>query len=498
MPLTAGNVYNSDDGGNLMVGRKKEIEELERIYKSDKAELVAIYGRRRIGKTYLVNQLFEDRLSFAHAGLSPIEQKDMTPKERLNDQLKNFRNSLIAAGAEGVPNFDNWLDGFLQLELFLQNKYGNKRMVVFLDELPWLDTPGSKFVTAFEAFWNSWAVRKNIMVIICGSSTSWMLNKVINDKNGLYGRVGYEIPLSPFTLQETEEFFKNKGIELSRYDIARIYMVVGGVPFYLNYYEKGKSLAENVDLLFFDKNAKLKYEFNRLFKAVFTFPEHAEKVVRALANVGKGLTREEIIKQTSISDGGTFSSVMGALMASDFVSSYIPFGSGKRNVCYKLIDPFCLFYLRFVENAPSSENGYWKGKATSQAVISWQGLAFENIVFTHANEILAKLKVAGVRYERFSWFYKGNEEIRGAQADMIIVRADNIVNLIEAKFYGDDFIQTKQESESLRHKISALSPLLKKRSTISPILVTTFGLKEGEHSLDYDNVVVLDDLFRAD
>ena len=250
-----------------MIGREKEVKELNKLYDRNRAELVAVYGRRRVGKTYLIDETFAGRITFRHAGLSPADED---AKGLLRAQLDHFYNSLLLFGMEKSKKPDNWLDAFLLLEQFLQKTDNGSRQLVFLDELPWLDTPRSGFIRAFEGFWNNWGChRKNLMVVVCGSANSWMMNSLINNHGGLYNRVTYEIKLAPFTLHECEAFFQANNIRLSRYDIAQSYMIFGGIPYYLGYFDGEYSLAQNVDRMIFARNAKLKDEYDRLYQDDF-------------------------------------------------------------------------------------------------------------------------------------------------------------------------------------------------------------------------------------
>ena len=289
-----------------MIGREEEIRRLNERYNSGNAELVAIHGRRRVGKTYLVNETFKGRITFRHAGLSPVEMDEMGGDSPLRKQLKHFYNSLLLHGMKKSRCPDDWLDAFLMLEMFLQSKDDGKRMLVFLDELPWMDTQRSGFITAFEGFWNTWGCyHNNLMVVVCGSATSWILDKLINSHGGLYGRVTHEIRLTPFNLKECEQFLKNKKIKLSRYDILQSYMIVGGIPYYLNYYERGLSLAQNIDRMFFGNDALLKNEYNRLFSAAFSNPEMMKAIVEVLGTKSSGYSRSEISQKTGYTKGGT-------------------------------------------------------------------------------------------------------------------------------------------------------------------------------------------------
>lgn len=329
-----------------MIGRKWESAELNRLYERNKAELVAIYGRRRVGKTYLVDETFAGRINFRHAGLSPAGEES---KGLLKLQLNHFYNSLRVQGMEATEKPKSWLEAFLLLEKFLQDIDDGNRQLVFLDELPWLDTPKSGFIRAFEGFWNTWGChRKNLMVVVCGSANSWIQDKLINNHGGLYNRITYEIKLAPFNLKECEDLYKNNGVNLSRYDVVQSYMIFGGIPYYMGYVNQRMSLAQNIDNLFFKKNAILRDEYDRLFASVFVNPEAVKSIVKLLYTRNIGYTRKEITAKLGITDGGGLSKHLNSLIASDFIIKYVPFGFSKREEHYKLIDPFCMFYLHFI------------------------------------------------------------------------------------------------------------------------------------------------------
>ena len=475
-----------------MIGRKREAAELNRLYERDRAELVAIYGRRRVGKTYLVDEVFDGRITFRHAGLSPA---DMEPRGLLRAQLDHFYNSLVLHGMERCEKPKSWLDAFFLLESFLQSVDDGSRQVVFLDELPWLDTPRSGFVRAFEGFWNTWGChRKNLMVVVCGSANSWVLDKLINDHGGLYNRVTYEIKLSPFTLRECEELLESNRVRLSRYDIAQSYMIFGGIPYYLGYFDEGKSLAQNVDDLFFAKGAKLRDEFDRLFSSVFVNPDVAKSIVRLLYTRNAGFTRGEISEKLGMSDGGRLSRNLSALIASDFVAKYVPFGLSKRQEHYKLVDPFCLFYLHFVDGGKRTNAQFWQQSATSQPVVSWRGFAFENVCFSHIDQIKGALGISGVNTSSSAWSKRGDDE-PGTQIDLLIIRDDNIINMCEIKYYGGDFSVDKAYYKTLLRRQETLASEVPAKVAVRSTLVTTFGLARNEYSGVFSNVVTLDELF---
>lgn len=478
-----------------MIGRKQEKDILNKLYDSNKAQLVAVYGRRRVGKTYLINEVFGDRITFRHAGLSPIETDTDSSVSPLKKQLKHFYNSLVLQGMEKSKCPENWLDAFLMLELFLQSKDNGSRQLVFIDELPWLDTPKSGFITAFEGFWNTWACsRKNLMLVVCGSATSWMTDKLINNHGGLYNRLTREIKLSPFSLSECEQYFISENIKLSRYDIVQSYMITGGIPYYLSYYQSGLSLAQNIDELFFKKNAPLKDEFSRLFNAIFSNSDAMISITKAIGSKHYGCTRYEISDITGISVGGTLTKALSALIASDFIIKYVPFGCSKKEEYYKLTDSFCNFYLRFVENENKLSNQFWLENVNSQKIITWRGIAFENVCFNHISQIKNALGISGVSTNQSAWS-KRSENETGTQIDMIIERKDNIVNMCEIKFYGDEFVVDKKYDKIIRNRMSLLAKELSSRTAIHSTLITTYGLKYNEYSGAFVKVIDMNMLF---
>ena len=479
-----------------MIGREKETGRLHDLYNSNNAELVAVYGRRRVGKTYLINETFKDKMTFHHAGLSPAELDKQNGRSPLKKQLRHFYNSLILQGMERSKIPDNWLDAFLMLELFLESKGNGERQVVFLDEIPWLDTPKSGFLTAFEGFWNTWGCnRNNLMVVVCGSATSWISDNLINNYGGLYNRVTCEIKLEPFVLRECEEFNRSKGVRMSRYDITQAYMITGGIPYYLNYYQKGLSLAQNVDSMFFVSNAVLKNEYDRLFSSIFVNSEMMKQIVDSLNKRNSGLTRSEISDMTGISKGGTLSYALKALEVSNFIIKYEPYGISKREDYYKLIDPFCIFYNKFVKGRNVLDQSFWQQNVASQSVVSWRGIAFENVCFNHIPQIKEALGISGVSTKQSLWS-KRKDDTDGIQIDLIIERKDNVVNMCEMKFYADEFSTDSNYYRTIAKRRGMLEELISQHMVVHSTLVTTYGLKYNEYSGAFDNCITLDDLFR--
>ena len=477
-----------------MVGREEEIREMNERYDSGRPEFIAVYGRRRVGKTYLIDEALKDRITFRHSGLSPVDEQNH--KNGLKEQLRHFYLSLQLQGMKKSKCPTSWLEAFFMLEKHLQSIDDGSRQVVFMDELPWMDTPRSGFITALEAFWNGWAYhRDNMMLVVCGSATSWMTDKLINNYGGLYGRLTCRMKLAPFTLSECERFFQSKGITLSRYDIAQGYMVVGGIPYYLDYMRKGLSLAQNIDRMFFAEGAKLRDEYDRLFASVFSNPEQMKSIVQLLGTRHSGFTRQEILTKTGLDDGGAVTKLLKTLEVSDFIKSYIPFGKGKRDLHYKLTDPFCLFHLKFVQGQTEIDPDFWMHNVASQSVSAWRGIAFEELCFSHVGQIKKALDILGVSSRQSAFVVKGDGETEGMQIDLLIDRKDNVLNLCEMKFVGSEFEVDNDYEKKLRHRLQWMLDHMNRKQSLQMTLVTTFGLKYGYHSGIFQQVVTLDHLF---
>ena len=475
----------------MIIGREKEIQELRKALQSDRPEFVVLYGRRRVGKTFLIDSVYGEATVFRHAGLPP---KKATPKERMKLQLDAFAVSLRRVGGE-VPEagFVSWMDAFFHLELFLKTLSKDKKRVVFLDELPWMDTVSSNFLDAFHYFWSNFLCYQNHFVLaVTGSASSWILENIVNDDQGFYRRDTHEILLKPFSLRETRKLLTENGLHFSSYEVAQIYMAAGGVPYYLNYFLAGESVAQNIDRIFFGSGAKLSDEFKKLFTSQFTSPELCEKIVRVLADKSIGLPAGELAEAVGLKSSGSFYGVLRALVSSGFLQEYSLFGQRQRDVYFKLVDPFCYFYLKQVEPHEADAH-YWSKNLSSSSMAAFYGYAFELVCFGHIEQIESALGISGIR-TRVAPFFQRNEE-GSAQIDMVIRRADNVTNLCEAKWSGEEFAMNKAEHLSLERKKGVLSSHLLKRESIHCVLLTTFGLRNGEYCSDFDRVITLDDLF---
>lgn len=475
-----------------IIGRKKEQEELNRLYHSGKAEFVVVYGRRRVGKTFLIREFFDSKLDFHHTGLSPLELEGSKLQEK---QLQSFYFSLKRFGADVDRQPTDWLEAFEMLITLLEKKGKNKRLVLFIDEMPWMDTPRSGFITAFEHFWNGWAAgQSHLMLIVCGSATSWISDKLIQNKGGLYGRTTYEIHLSPFTLGECEEYFKHEHIVMDRYDLLQCYMIIGGIPYYLSYMQKGCSLAQNIDRLFFQKDGKLRQEFHRLYASLFSDPETYIKVIKFLGQKREGYTRAEIAQHTGVPYGGGLTKILKSLEVSDFITSYIYYGHSSRDVHYKLTDFYTLFYLRFIDRKDITNPRFWQDNQLSPSLNAWRGFSFEEVCFVHQDKIKQALGIASVHTEISPW-RSSSEAAEQTQIDMLIDRADRIVNVCEMKFTTSDFVIDRKCDAELRRKLDIFASETRCRKPLHPTLVTTYGLTQNEYSGRIQRVVTMDDLF---
>lgn len=478
----------------VIIGREPERKQLESLYGSGRSEFVVLYGRRRVGKTFLVRELFKDRMTFCHTGLSPFELKG----ERLmRSQLQNFSYSLVRAGKSLDTPPSDWIGAFNLLIEFLEDRDDGGRILVFLDEVPWMDTPRSGFLTALEHFWNGWGAGKdNLMLVVCGSATSWISNKLINNTGGLYGRITRRMRLEPMTLSETEKLLHMNGVTMERYDIVQSYMIFGGIPYYLNAFAPDMSLARNVDSLIFGHNSAFAGEFDRLFNSLFTNSDDYKRVVRFLAGRRQGYTREEI-STGAMSSGGALTAVLDGLKESGFIMPTRDFSGRTRQLRYRLVDPFCLFYLHFVDGRKIADEAFWEHSQFLPSVTSWRGFAFENICFLHLPAIKAALGISGVSAEVSSWNYKGDEGHDGAQIDMLLKRADRVINLCEIKFSISEFSVNGEYDKRLKSRLQTFMDVVKPRSAVRQTLITTYGLRRNEYSGQFVDVVTMDDLFES-
>ena len=466
-----------------MIGRSEEIKQLQSWYESGKPEFVAIYGRRRVGKTFLIDELFKSRFTFKISGVIDGDK---------SEQMSAFMQGLRSLGYTGRTPA-KWMDAFFLLEQLLEQQLTTERCLIFIDELPCFDTPRAGFVKALGHFWNTWGqTHKQMMLIVCGSATTWMIGNIIDNHGGLHNRITHEIHLHPFTLSETELLLKDNGITLDRLSILQLYMALGGIPYYLNLIEKSDSVATALDRLFFAENATMRREYNRLFSSLFRDPAPYLQIIAVLTTNKQGITREQIVRACGKIDNGHMSDYLNNLMKCDFVRYY---HSKTRKInknmgFYQLTDFFVIFYNTFLER-PITDEHFWTNNIQTSISNAWYGLAFERVCMAHIRQIKQTIGIDKIGTEYYSW--RSQESGNGAQIDLLIERADRIINLCEMKYSQDEYRMAKEEDRKLRNRQADFVYETKTRFTIHPTLVTTFGLRKNEYSGGFVSVVTLDD-----
>ena len=470
----------------MFVGRKPEIDKLTTALKSDKSEFIAVYGRRRVGKTFLIRKAYEGRLTFQHTGLV---------KGTLKRQLLEFCASLRDAGYTGECKPQDWYEAFHLLAQFLTSAPKGKK-VVFLDELPWLDTPRSEFVSALDHFWNGWAsARTDIVLVVCGSATSWIIEKIIKNYGGLHNRITSSIRLMPFTLGECEEYAKALGLRWNRLQILECYMTMGGIPHYWSFISKGKSVPQAIDQIFFAENGELRNEFDALYSSLFRQPEPYLAIVEALAQHKSGLSKKELVTFTGLNENGALTKALEALEHCGFIRYYKAIGKKVKEGLFQLEDPFTLFYYRFMKGNCMRDEHAWLNELNSQRYRTWLGLAFEQVCLLHIRQIKKALGISGVITSASSWHCLGEADEPGAQIDLLIERNDQIINLCEMKYSKTEFVVTKEYEKELLHKQELFIKKVSPKQAVHLTLISTCGLKENQHSDVFQSQVTLDELF---
>ena len=472
----------------LLVGRKKEIKQLKQLFDSREAELVAVYGRRRIGKTFLIREVMREHICFELVGEN---------KGSLKVQLSNFCTELLRLRSPlGVVPPRNWTEAFFILSTYLEEKLATGKKVVFFDEFPWLDSPKSGFLSAFDHWWNSWANKqKGLIVIICGSAAAWMIQNVIKNNGGLYNRVTQNIQLAPFTLFETASYLASRNIHWNHRQIVEMYMALGGVPAYLKLINKGESVAQAIDRLCFDPSGHLANEFDLLYASLFNNATLYIDVIKLLSKKNKGFTRKQIIDRLKLNSGGGLTTVLRDLEASSFIGITQQYGGHGQNKYYKLVDEFSLFYLKFMATSQHKTKDSWLMLSGKPAWMSWSGQAFERICRKHISKINEALGLKVIHTHCNSWS-SAAADTDGAQIDLLIDRADGIINLCELKFSNSKFTIDKKYAEELRYKREVFKQVSKAKKQVSIVMLTTYGVTHNDYYLELvENELTVDDLF---
>jgi len=478
-----------------IIGRKTEIQKLKKYISTPRSEFIAIYGRRRVGKTYLIKELFENSFTFRVTGKENVSTEE---------QLRNFYFALNPNEIEKESNINSWDEAFGLLRQRIDSM-GEGMKLLFFDELPWFDTRGSQFISALEHFWNDWAFYRNdIKLVVCGSATTWMLDKVINSRGGLHNRVTHKILLSPFKLNEVEEYFNANGFSYARQEIIEAYMAVGGVAYYLSLFDSDKSVAGNIESLCFTRGGDLDGEFPRLYKSLFKKSENYISVITALYQKGKGMTRLEIVKNTNLASNGNLSKILRNLCECEFIREYVPFGKKKKDTMYQLIDPFTLFYLHFMREGGDFLSGYWQKMQSTSEYKIWCGHAFEMVCLNHIEQIVHALGIDGTINRPCSWTYTPPKDIKddededlkhGAQIDLLIDRSDRTITICEIKYSAGEYDIDKQYNSILEQRVRTFRKVSKTTKSINTTFITPNGLTDNMYSRRIPRQVVGDDLF---
>jgi len=465
-----------------VIGRERQIKQLQDVLKSKKSELVVVYGRRRVGKTFLIRETYKKHIVLEVSGIADGSYAD---------QLTNFHNEIGRRSKIFIKRTTptNWLEGFTLLGEYIDKLKSSKKKVIFIDEFPWMYTQRSNFVQMFGHFWNSYCTKRNdLVVVICGSAASFMVNKIINDRKSLHNRISVAMRLLPFDLYETMVFLKSKKVNLDKYSYLQLYMAIGGIPHYLEKIHQGDSVAVAIDRLCFQKDGVLTNEFNEIFSSLFDESENHTRIIESLANTQKGLNRSDITNKSKVSTGGTLTKVLSELQESGFIQSYQPYGNKVKEVLYRLSDEYSLFYLKFIKNHSGNS---WQKLYTSRSYASWSGFAFENLCLKHFPQIMKGLGLSGIGAQCSSWKNKN------AQIDLLIDRDDRAINLCEMKFSVNEFSISKSYAQNIKNKKTEFTKHISTpRKNIFVTFVTTYGVKDNQYSDELmDNQITMEHLF---
>ncbi len=479
----------------MIIGREKEIQQLNELLNAEESQFVAVYGRRRVGKTYLIREAFNYNFAFQHTGIYGVGMKE---------QLKEFRESLYAAGMKKSALPKSWNEAFHLLERFISELPIDGKKVIFIDELPWMDTPKSNFVRSLEHFWNSWATnRQDIILIICGSATSWIIDNVIMNYGGLHNRITDQLFIEPFSLKECKEYCEWKNFGYTEHQILEAYMALGGIPYYWSFLKKGKSIAQNFDQMFFAKRGKLSHEFDALYASLFRKPETHIAIILALAGKKMGMLREEILSATKLTDGDKFITALKELEQCGFIRRYSSIGKKIKDSIYQLMDNYTLFYVDFISSNINGDEHYWTSQLDTTIHHGWAGRAFERVCIQHLPQIKAALGFSAVVSTAHSWIYKspkdpvtGKSREPGAQIDLLIDRNDHTINLCEMKYTTAPYTINKEEDERLRSRKAIFIRETGTTKAVMTTMITTYGLTPGGYSNDIHCQVVMEDLFK--
>lgn len=464
----------------MLIGREREKETLLDAMNSGQSEFVAIYGRRRVGKTFLIRETFEYSFAFQHTGILDAPMKE---------QLTEFRQSLFNAGMKRCALPKTWNEAFHLLEAFLASLPDGKK-IVFIDELPWMDTPRSNFIRALDHFWNGWATaRKDILLIVCGSATSWIIDNIVMNYGGLHNRLTRKIHLRPFTLNECEQYCQSLNLGYKRNLVMEAYMALGGIPYYWSFMKKGLSVAQNFDRMFFDEDGELAQEYNALYASLFKNPTTHVSIINALSINKAGMSRAELLEKTRHVDNEHFCKSLRELEQCGFIRKYTSFGKKNKDSMFQLMDNYTLFYFQFIKKNENGDKNFWSSMYNSTLHNSWAGLAFERVCLQHLEQIKKGLGFGAVISTAHSW------RCTDAQIDLLIDRNDDIINICEMKYSKSKYALDADEIERMQHRVDAFQKTTKTNKSINLTLITSNGVTEGSNTNSIHSMITMEQLF---
>ena len=488
-------------GGKMdILGRDDEKKHLKNRLCSKVSEFIAVYGRRRVGKTCLIKYAIESTqlLSIEVTGI-----KDGNMSSQLQIFLRAFVKTFKPVYTIAAPT--SWIDAFDMMTKAIDQLPKKRPFIIFLDELPWLATPKSGLLEALDHFWNTeWVNRANVKLIVCGSAASWILDNIINTTGGLHNRLTTKILLKPFNLAETIAFLQSRSLKISANQILDLYLVMGGIPFYLQGVEKGLSVAQNINQLCFTSNGLLYEEFHRLYNSLFKNSEAYIEIIRTISKYSQGITQEELEPTLKLSaSGGTLTKRLNELEAAGFIISFIPYGREKKGIYYRIIDEYTLFYLRWIEpvanriKLATSQSNYWQTKCNTGRWQSWSGYAFKAFCYKHIDQITKALRIH-TGFDIGTWRYKPKvKQEKGVQIDLLLDRDDGVINIFEIKYSDSPYRITKQYATELGDKIDIFREQLNIKKDIFLIMITISGLVRNSYSDQLvANEITLEDLMK--
>jgi uncharacterized protein len=461
-----------------MIGRKAEQKILSKVLQSPESEFVAVIGRRRVGKTYLIEAYYKDSIVFQMSG-----QKDFTHQQHIRifaDKLKaNFPK------VKFKERNTNWLNVFVNLItcLEIEKMKSDKKLVVFFDELPWLCNQKSTFLAALGFFWNDWARKNNIVLVVCGSAASWMLSNIVKEQGSLYNRVTKLIKVNPFTLDETQEYLQSKNVHFNLDQLIQLYMIMGGIPYYLKEIEPSISAVQNIQNICFSENGLLTHEYGNLYDALFTNSKDYKKIIEALFSKRRGLTKMEIAVATKLTPNGDFYDKIEELVECGFVVELQDMGEKTKSNLFRLVDEYSFFYHQFIKKHKVKSEDYWYRLYNSPSYHVWSGYAFENFCIRNIDKIIDGLKIAGMKSNVGSFYVKKKADSDGAQIDLLLDRDDQCINIIECKFYKQEFYLSAEEANKIKRRKATFAHFSKTKKQIFVTLVTLGTLIPSKESI---------------